>query len=187
QVAIVGEPNVGKSTLLNSLLGFDRSIVFDEPGTTRDIVSARTVFEGWSVMLSDTAGIRESDDAIEATGVSAARTRAEAADLRLHVLDLSSDTKSELEFAGRTLLIGNKSDVATEFPENVEFQVAATTGAGLNELIHGVVGKLVPRGPDAHQCVPVSDVLVDWLRGVILACETRDLETVRSAIGSLPV
>ncbi|MFK7819738.1 MAG: GTPase, partial [Planctomycetaceae bacterium] len=47
QVAIVGEPNVGKSTLLNSLLGFDRSIVFDEPGTTRDIVSARTVFEGW--------------------------------------------------------------------------------------------------------------------------------------------
>ena len=179
QVAIVGEPNVGKSTLLNALLGFDRSIVFDQPGTTRDVVSARTVFAGWPVLLSDTAGIREADDAIEATGVTAARTRADLADLRLHVTDLTDPTTTELQFVGETLLIGNKADAVADNVNHVDFAVSATTGSGLSSLIDGVVAKLVPQVSPRGQCVPVSVDLVSWLNSIVEACRTQDLNVAR--------
>lgn len=83
RVVLLGPPNVGKSTLLNSLVGYDRSITFDGAGTTRDILHAETVIDGWLVKLTDTAGIRETVEPIEKEGVRRARIAADQADLLL--------------------------------------------------------------------------------------------------------
>ncbi|MCY2966029.1 MAG: 50S ribosome-binding GTPase, partial [Planctomycetota bacterium] len=89
RVAVVGRPNVGKSRLINALLGYDRSIVYDAPGTTRDVLTGETAFDGWPVQLADTAGLREAVSAIEAEGIVRARDYLATADLVLVVVDLS--------------------------------------------------------------------------------------------------
>lgn len=86
RVAIIGPPNVGKSTLLNVLAGREAAIVSAIPGTTRDIVEVRLALDGYVVVLSDTAGLRLTDDPIEAEGVRRARVRAGEADLRIFVV-----------------------------------------------------------------------------------------------------
>ena len=69
EVVLAGRPNVGKSSLINALVGFDRSIVFDEPGTTRDVVTAETALDGWAIRFSDTAGQRGSSNELETAGI----------------------------------------------------------------------------------------------------------------------
>ena len=83
RVVLVGPPNVGKSSLVNAIVGYDRSITFDQAGTTRDVLHADTVIDGIPIRLSDTAGIRESDEAIEKEGIARAKSVAEQADLVL--------------------------------------------------------------------------------------------------------
>ncbi len=87
KVAIIGAPNAGKSTLLNRLAGSDLAIVSGLPGTTRDVIEARLDLAGLPVLLADTAGLREAEDAIEAEGIRRTRHRADAADLRVLVVD----------------------------------------------------------------------------------------------------
>lgn len=87
RVVIVGRPNVGKSSLLNRLLRADRAIVTDVPGTTRDVIEESVVWQGLSITLIDTAGIRETADAVEAEGIRRARSAQGEADLTLHVVD----------------------------------------------------------------------------------------------------
>lgn len=94
-VVIAGRPNVGKSTLLNALLGEERAIVTDIPGTTRDTLTERLTLGGLVVQLTDTAGLRESGDAVEALGVSRAQAALERADVRLIVLDASAPLEPE--------------------------------------------------------------------------------------------
>ena len=81
QVVIAGRPNVGKSSLINAIAGYQRAIVHSPPGTTRDIVTVQTAMDGWPVEISDTAGLRESDDPIERAGIELAREKITAADL----------------------------------------------------------------------------------------------------------
>ena len=87
RIAIIGAPNAGKSSLLNALVGRDAAIVTATPGTTRDVIEVPLVLGGYQVLLADTAGLRETGDAIEAEGVRRARAWAESADLRLWVVD----------------------------------------------------------------------------------------------------
>ena len=94
-VVLCGRPNVGKSSLMNALLSAERAIVTDIPGTTRDVLSERMVLDGKVVRLSDTAGIRESEDAIERMGVERAQGEVEAADVALLVLDASQPMAAE--------------------------------------------------------------------------------------------
>ena len=89
RVVLAGPPNVGKSSLINALIGYHRSIVFDQPGTTRDVVTAVTALDGWLVELSDTAGLRESFDPLERAGVECARQEIDAADCIVIVSDAS--------------------------------------------------------------------------------------------------
>ncbi len=154
--AIVGSPNVGKSTVMNLLSGCERSIVTPIAGTTRDVVEEIVRVGEVCLRLSDTAGIRETDDTVEALGVERSRRRLESAALILAVFDasrpLSADDLSLIEQlpAHGTIALLNKQDLAKQiddktikekFAYTVELQ--AVNGAGLEELtaaIHAVTG-----------------------------------------------
>jgi tRNA modification GTPase len=90
RVALIGAPNAGKSSLLNALAGRDAAIVTATPGTTRDVIEIPMVLGGYKVLLADTAGVRDTEEAIEAEGVRRARAWAEGADLRMWAVDQSA-------------------------------------------------------------------------------------------------
>ncbi|USQ96021.1 tRNA uridine-5-carboxymethylaminomethyl(34) synthesis GTPase MnmE [Caulobacter sp. RL271] len=115
RIALVGAPNAGKSTLLNGLVERDAAIVTDIPGTTRDVIEVPLVLGGYKVLLADTAGIRQTADAIEAEGVRRARAWAEDADLRLWVVDgfhVKHTVKLEEAVRPGDWLVLNKADIA---------------------------------------------------------------------------
>ena len=149
RIVLTGEPNVGKSSLLNALLGYERSIVFDQPGTTRDALRAITAIDGWPVELFDTAGLRTPGDSLEAAGLERAREQLAAADCVLHVTDASQ--VATVEPRRGAILVGNKSDLI-DGPLCAAWQqrhpggilVSAKTGAGIDELCRILSGRLVP-------------------------------------------
>ncbi|WP_417497223.1 tRNA uridine-5-carboxymethylaminomethyl(34) synthesis GTPase MnmE [Maricaulis sp.] len=136
-IALIGAPNAGKSSLLNRLAGRDAAIVTDIPGTTRDIVEVRLIMAGFPVVISDTAGLREAVDAIEAEGVRRALDRAEHADLRIGVADARSQAELQ-DLQGRLqdsdLLVLNKLDLMPDRKDGSGFRISATTGAGVDAL-----------------------------------------------------
>lgn len=120
-VVISGKPNAGKSTLLNALLGHDRAIVSNIPGTTRDSIEAEFLLEGIPLRLVDTAGLRDSEDFVEREGILRARKYIERADIHIHMLDMSREPDSESHQAlknldpAKSILICNKMDLPTLF------------------------------------------------------------------------
>ena len=145
-VAIVGKPNVGKSSLLNTLAGFDRAIVTDIPGTTRDTVEETVLLGTTRLRLIDTAGIRQTADPIEALGVERSRKALEEAELAIFVCDGSrplDDADREIINAcldaPEAIALINKSDLGSavapgELPFVNVLSVCAKTGAGLEQL-----------------------------------------------------
>jgi len=151
--AIVGRPNAGKSSLLNALVGYDRAIVTDIPGTTRDTVEERVRLGGTLLRLVDTAGLRDSADPVERMGVERSRAAMEQAGLILFLCDRSVPFTQEdeqlLERAvacAPTILVWNKSDLPSALMPRLDLpavEISATTGQGLNEL-EQAVASLVP-------------------------------------------
>lgn len=139
-VAIVGEPNVGKSSLFNALVGSSRAIVAERPGTTRDLVTEVVDIGGLRVTLTDTAGIRDSDDPVEVEGVERSRLAARVADLVITVRDRSSCRTQHVEYKG--LVVDNKSDLEAAWADDQAVAVSATTGAGLDDLRRRIVAAL---------------------------------------------
>ena len=139
QIAIVGKPNVGKSSLFNALVGASRAIVTDVPGTTRDLVTEVVDFDGVRVTLVDTAGLRAARDIVEVEGVERARRAQDVSDLILVVLDRSQPLDdSDREIISqikdyKRLIVANKADRPPAWEEETE-GVSATTGAGLDAL-----------------------------------------------------
>ncbi len=114
-IAIVGAPNVGKSSLLNALARREAAIVASRAGTTRDVIEVHLDLGGYPVILADTAGLRESDDEIEAEGIRRARARAAAADLKLVLCDASAPDldKQTLGMIDETaIIVRSKADLA---------------------------------------------------------------------------
>jgi tRNA modification GTPase len=139
-IAIVGAPNAGKSTLLNRLAGREAAIVSARAGTTRDIIELQMDLGGYPVILADTAGLRETDDEIEREGVTRAIARAERADLTLVVIDGLERRISEQLAAligPSSLIVINKADRFVLFQRgSLEvFQISAKEGAGIEALI----------------------------------------------------
>ena len=137
RVVLSGPPNAGKSSLFNALCGQDRAIVTARPGTTRDTLEATIDLKGVPVMLVDTAGMRSTDDPIEAEGVARARRARENADL---ILALLSDNETP-EPESDALFVASKADLRREVPKGA-LPVSAKTGQGLDELQESIVRRL---------------------------------------------
>ena len=162
-VVLTGRPNVGKSSLINALLGYQRAIVFDQPGTTRDVVTGETAFDGWPVLLADTAGLRDTTEELEAAGIALARQRLENADARLVLVDLSQPpTRDDEDLIGQwsdAMVIGHKCDLVDLWQERLPecaVRVSSVTGQGLDELQRRLVQRLIPRVPPAGTPIPVT-------------------------------
>lgn len=136
-IVLIGAPNAGKSSLLNCLARRDAAIVTDIPGTTRDIVEVQLTLGGFPVVISDTAGLREAVDAIEAEGVRRALDRAEHADLRIGVADARSDEEL-VDLEGRLtdgdLLVLNKLDLGSVSERDGAYRLSAKSGDGVEAL-----------------------------------------------------
>jgi tRNA modification GTPase len=139
-VAIVGEPNVGKSSLFNALVGSSRAIVTEFAGTTRDLVTEVVDIGGLRVTLADTAGLRDTADPVEVHGVERSRQSAAVADLVLVVADRSKPKVQHVEYKGLT--VANKSDLPAAWDDDDAVAVSATTGAGLDTLRRRIVEAL---------------------------------------------
>ena len=135
-VVLAGEPNVGKSSLLNALLGENRAIVAPVPGTTRDSVTEETEMGGYLVRLADTAGMRATDDPVEAEGVARARSLAAGADV---VVALSPGAAAEFPGA---IEIRPKADLVPPEERGPGLWVSSATGEGLRDLRAAVVRRL---------------------------------------------
>lgn len=136
RIALTGAPNVGKSSLLNALAKRDVAIVSDIAGTTRDVIEVPLDLGGYAATLIDTAGLRDSDDAIEQEGVRRARDQAATADLRLHLFDAGGPAP-DVAADARTLLVLNKSDLLATDAEApaAALRISVKTGDGLGRLI----------------------------------------------------
>lgn len=144
EVAIVGAPNAGKSTLLNALAGRDAAITSEAAGTTRDVIEVRMDLGGLPVTLLDTAGLRDTGDTVEAIGVERAIVRAKAADLRVFLLGGEGDPVG-LAAGADDIVVRGKADLAGgEGPG-----VSGKTGAGIAELIARISSVLEPRAARA--------------------------------------
>jgi tRNA modification GTPase len=149
-LAIVGRPNVGKSSLFNRLLEQDRAIVTPIAGTTRDVVSESAAIEGIPVRLLDTAGIREGQDIVETLGIERSYQAMADADLTLVVVDISQPLdeadRALLARAHRYLLVGNKADLAHGTLPGEAIAVSALTGEGIARLRESILEAVAPKG-----------------------------------------
>lgn len=192
EVALGGPPNVGKSSLINALVGYARSIVFDQPGTTRDIVTAETAFAGWPVRLADTAGLREGADILEAEGIERAKKRLRSADYQLLLWDASQPpTKMDLELRRefpKAILIAHKCDLpgfpADDIPANA-IAVSSLTGEGVKPLAEKLIARLILQVPPQDQAVPFTTRQIERLSQAYQAAIADDIETLRTVLEDL--
>lgn len=139
EVAIIGRPNSGKSTLINMLAGREAALTSDVPGTTRDIVEVRMDLKGLAVTMLDTAGLRQTDDRIEQLGIRRARARAEAADLRVFLMD-EAGLPDGMRPAPGDVVVRGKADLGASGPA-----VSGLTGEGVQELVDQISAELSGR------------------------------------------
>ena len=156
RVVFIGRPNVGKSSLLNAILGFQRSIVNAQQGTTRDLVQAQTTIDGWLFEFVDAAGIRETTDELEREGVNRAKNAIAEADLVVRLFD-DADSVTTIEHARATesfrssiptIDVMNKCDlVSTPQTDGAVLRVSAVDGTGIEALLQTIVQTLIPNPP----------------------------------------
>jgi tRNA modification GTPase len=161
------------------LVGFDRAIVADEPGTTRDVVAQIAAFAGWPVELLDGAGFREESEELETLGQRKLQSLKDAVDLRIQVIDQAAPLEAvDFELAERMqphFIVANKADLPAavsmdglgqlgrKSATGERLVVSAATGEGLADLIDRMAALLVPAAPKRGEAVPFTQRHVDWL------------------------
>ena len=191
KITIIGPPNAGKSSLLNSLAKRDVAIVSETAGTTRDVIEVHLDIAGYAVSLADTAGIREAEDKVEQEGVRRSLVRAEEADVRLVVVDAGAmPPPAEIEkLAGEQgMVVITKTDLHTPSPLSIlpgAIAVSTVTGAGMEALLAALSAKVellsayessfISRARHRHHLGQAYDHLLAYLavenQGLEIACE----------------
>jgi tRNA modification GTPase len=200
-VAILGAPNVGKSSLLNRIAGRDAAIVSATAGTTRDVIEVHLDLGGYPVILADTAGLREAAEAVEEEGIRRARARAEAADLRLVVFDAGAlpelDPLALALLDGQAIAVFNKTDQAAAWPQLDQavatIGVSARSGQGLDALMaeltqraaQALEGSGTPALTRARHRVAIEDAVGALQRGLNAGLPELAAEDVRVAARAL--
>jgi tRNA modification GTPase len=184
-LAIVGRPNVGKSSLFNRLLEQDRAIVTEIPGTTRDLVSETASIGGIPVKLWDTAGIREAAERVESLGIERSYQAIADADLTLVVVDapegVTAEDRELMTRAATKLVAANKCDLPHGPIEG--YEVSAKTGQGIDELRAAILNAIAPGGPLEQEAGFITSVRHERL----LRESAEFLEKGRSAVfASIP-
>jgi len=162
-VAIIGPPNAGKSSLLNTLARREAAIVSAIPGTTRDVIEVHMNLGGYAVMLADTAGLREAGDLIEDEGIRRARMRAAVADLKIAVFDGATHPARDAATAALvdadTLVVVNKADLISNSPTSVQSGagqfISVKTGAGLEAFVAELQRRICSKA-DSGAAMPLT-------------------------------
>lgn len=198
RVVVAGAPNVGKSSLVNALVGYDRAIVYDQPGTTRDVVTAATAVGGWPVTLADTAGVRATDDALEAAGVDLALATLRTADVVVVVreaaafasadaVELRAALLREAPAGAATVDVASKADLAPHgvaLPKSV-VATDAPHGAGIPALLTAIEHAMAVEAPAPGVAVVVGPWRYDVLREVRTALLSGALAAATAAAPAL--
>lgn len=185
-VVITGPPNVGKSSLINALVGYDRAVVFDQPGTTRDVVTASTAINGWPVEFADTAGIRRSDDPLEQAGVELAQSELASADVIVRVRDARDDAFEPSACDTPVVLVANKADLAPDAALSpTEVATVATTGEGVAALLERIDSAIDADVPPAGEAVPFREWHLVALQKAEKALEVGDSDAATEALLAL--
>lgn len=177
-VVLAGPPNVGKSSLINAIIGYERSITMDLAGTTRDVLDAQTVVDGWPLRLRDTAGLHRTDEVIEQHGIERALAAIGSADLIIQVSEpgihldqqLLRRARAEIDHSIPLMLVINKSDLAIDQTVDVpeaEFhrilRTTATTGEGIASLMQAIIDSLQLQPPASGSPVPINERQREWI------------------------
>jgi len=199
-VVIIGAPNAGKSSLLNALARRDVAIVTDEPGTTRDLVEVALDLDGYKVILTDTAGIREGAGAVETIGIERALEKSRQADLILLVSDLTENNRPILPLPDKGVIhVGTKADLLEGTARgNFDIVLSSRTGAGIPELLRtlsrwsaehaGSLSDVLPsRARHLEQLLRCRDRLIAALGddGRGLELRTEDLREASDSLGRI--
>jgi len=186
-VAIIGEPNVGKSSLLNALIKRNIAIVSKGAGTTRDIIETNLDLDGYPVILFDTAGLRESDDIVEVEGIRRAREKAEDADLKIVVLDginpFSESNEIKLLKQKNSIIVFNKVDLLSAMDKATlkkEILVSAKTGEGTEDILNHLK-QIIQK----NFCLPETAVITKSRHRLALLNCVKALKRVWSLEGNL--
>jgi tRNA modification GTPase len=196
KVAIVGRPNVGKSSLLNAWSQSERAIVTDLPGTTRDVVESQLVVGGIPVQVLDTAGIRESADVVEKIGVERSRNAANAADLVLFTIDAQAGwTKADAEIYTQiqhrpVILVINKIDLISEYQKQTlqseicNFNFKIFTAAALNQGIDALEKAILSAVYTGNIQAADLDLAINQRQAAALTRAKISLEQVQATIAN---
>lgn len=172
-VVIAGAPNAGKSSLLNFLAGREVAIISDEAGTTRDLLEVKLDLNGIPVYVTDTAGLRETESAVEKIGIERARERATEADLILLLEDMSDPIDVTLNEADvETWCIGTKADLTNNQQAPWTFQISIKNGSGLDELLAALQSFAEKRIGQINDAVPTRQRHINLLRSTLTEIET---------------
>jgi tRNA modification GTPase len=186
RVAVAGAPNVGKSSMVNALAGYQRSVVAATPGTTRDVVTTRIALDGWLIELADIAGLRREAESLEEQGIRRAKATAAGAALVLWVLDGSMPAVWPDEDDGRILYVVNKIDLPAAWEGGANaVRVSARMGTGLAELCSTLVAQLVQHSPPTGAAVPFTPRLCDGIAEAQRIVASGDSEETRRIVASL--